>query len=118
MAENAVEVHNFYRTKWGHHDEFLELFKRNHLPILRELVSRGQFLGVKLQVPRLHGDGRADWDVLVTIVFRDWAAVDEHHDAEIAQRLYPDQATFREEERRRFEILDAHWDILLTPVVD
>ena len=28
-------------------------------------------------------------------------------------RLYPDQATFRNEEQRRFEILEAHWDVVL-----
>jgi len=35
---------------------------------------------------------------------------------EIARRLYPDQETFRREEQRRFEILDAHWDAPLTAV--
>ena len=29
------------------------------------------------------------------------------------ERLYPDQATFRAEERRRFELLEAHWDVVL-----
>ena len=29
------------------------------------------------------------------------------------KRLYPDQATFKKEEQRRFEILDAHWDVPL-----
>jgi len=31
----------------------------------------------------------------------------------IVKRLYPDQATFKKEEQRRFEILDAHWDVPL-----
>jgi hypothetical protein len=34
-------------------------------------------------------------------------------DAEVAQKLYPDQAKFRKEEQRRFELLDAHWDVPL-----
>jgi hypothetical protein len=34
----------------------------------------------------------------------------------IAKRLYPDQETFRKEEQRRFEILDAHWDVPLVEV--
>ena len=42
-----------------------------------------------------------------------WPAMEEHSDAEIAARLYPDQATFRREEQRRFELLDAHWDVPL-----
>jgi len=34
---------------------------------------------------------------------------------EIARRLFPDQGTFKREERRRFELVDAHWDV---PVMD
>jgi hypothetical protein len=34
---------------------------------------------------------------------------------EIARRLFPDQETFKREERRRFELVDAHWDV---PVMD
>jgi len=116
MADRPVEVAYFYRTKWGHHDEFLELLTRNHLPVLREQVKRGRMLDVRVQVPRFHGDGRADWDVLVTIVYRDWAAMEEHSDAEISERLFQDQARYREDERRRFSLLDAHWDVPLEAV--
>ena len=34
-------------------------------------------------------------------------------DDEIVKRLYPIQATFQKEEQRRFDILDAHWDVPL-----
>jgi len=68
---------------------------------------------VELSTPRFHGDGRADWDILVSITYRDWAAIQEHSDAEIARRLYPDQDAFRKEEARRFSLLDAHWDVVL-----
>ncbi|MGI8703372.1 MAG: hypothetical protein ACR2JZ_02525 [Candidatus Limnocylindrales bacterium] len=108
-----VTVAYFYKTTWGNHDEFVQLFERNHWPILREQVSSGRLLEVHRYVPRFHGDGRADWDVMVTITFRDWAAMEEHSDAEIAARLFPDQKTYRAEERRRFELLEAHWDVPL-----
>jgi hypothetical protein len=111
----AVEVLYFYRTRWGCHDEFVELFRRNHWPILREQLTAGRFLDVQMWTPRFHGDGRADWDVLVSITYRDWAVVGEHTDAEIARRLYPDQDRFKAEEVRRFELLDAHWDVPLEP---
>ena len=64
-------------------------------------------------MPRFHGDGRADWDVMVTIVYRDWAAMEAHAEAEIAARLFPDQVTYRAEEQRRFELLETHWDVPL-----
>ena len=34
---------------------------------------------------------------------------------ELIAKMYPDQATFRKEERRRFELLVAHWDVPLKP---
>jgi len=110
---DPVEVLYFYRTRWGAHDEFVELFRRNHWPILREQLAAGRFAAVEMWTPRFHGEGRADWDVLVSITYRDWAAIEEHSDADIARRLFPDQDRYREEERRRFELLEAHWDVVL-----
>ena len=105
-----VRVAYFYKTRWGAHAEFVDLFTRNHWPLLREQLAAGRFLDVTLEVPRFHGDGRADWDVLVTITYRDWTAIETHSEAEIAARLFPDQATYRVEEQHRFELLEAHWD--------
>jgi len=113
MVDRPVEVVYFYRSIWGHHDEFLELFTRNHLPVLREQLKSGRLLDVRVRIPRFHGDGRADWDVMVTIVYCDWAALEEHSDTEIKARLFPDQARYGEEERRRFAILEGHWDVPL-----
>jgi hypothetical protein len=108
-----ITILYFYKTRWGAHDEFVRLFERNHLPILEAQVDDGRLLEVRRSVPRFHGDGRADWDVLVTITYRDWAAVESHSEAEIAKRLFPDQDRYRAEEQRRFELLEAHWDVPL-----
>ena len=112
-ADRPVQVAYYYRIRWGHHAEFVELFERNHWPILREGVASGRLLDVRLFTPRFHGDGRADWNVMVTITYRDWPAVEEHADDAIAERLYPDQVLFTAEEQRRFELLEAHWDVPL-----
>jgi hypothetical protein len=77
MSE-SVQVLYFYRTKWGAHDEFVALFRKNHWPILREDLANGRFVDVRMATPRFHGDGRADWDVLVSITYRDWAAMEAH----------------------------------------
>jgi hypothetical protein len=53
---------------------------------------------------------------VVTITYRDWAAVEAHSEADIAARLFPDQDRYRAEERRRFELLEAHWDVPLEEV--
>jgi hypothetical protein len=107
----------FYRVKWGYQDEFVSLFRKNHYPVLREQMKTGRITGVRTFVPSYHGDGRADWTFAVAITFRDAAAmVAPSNEAEIVKKLYPDQATFQKEERRRFEILDAHWDVPLNEV--
>ena len=104
----------FYRVKWGHQDEFVDLFRKNHYPVLKEEMKSGRITGVRTFVPTYHGDGRADWTFAVAITFRDAAAmVGPSGEEEIVRKLYPDQATFQKEEQRRFEILDAHWDVPL-----
>ena len=103
-----------YKVKWGHQDEFVELFAKNHLPVLNAQKEAGRMTAVRTFVPTYHGDGRADWTFAVAITFRDSAAMSGPSGEEaIVKRLYPDQATFKKEEQRRFEILDAHWDVPL-----
>ena len=104
----------FYRVKWGFQDEFVALFAKNHLPVLREEMKTGRLVDVRTYVPTYHGDGRADWTFAVAIVYKDTAAMTgPSGEEEIQKRLYPDQAAFKREEQRRFEILDAHWDVPL-----
>jgi len=67
-------------------------------------------------VPLHHGDGRADWTFATELVFKNDAAFMSEAPADIVPRLYPGLATFQAEERRRFEILDAHWDMPLREV--
>jgi hypothetical protein len=99
----------FYRVKWGHQFEFLQLFQKNHYPLLKAQLDAGRFTSVKTYVPRYHGDGRADWTFAVELVeaANPPAGPSEQ---ELIKKLYPDEATYRKEEARRFELLEAHWD--------
>jgi hypothetical protein len=82
--------------------------------VLKAQKETGRITAVRTLVPTYHGDGRADWTFAVAITYRDTAAMTGPSGEEaIVKRLYPDQATFRKEEQRRFEILDAHWDVPL-----
>src|SRR3990170_450478 len=103
----------FYRVKWGFQEEFVDLFRKNHYPILKEEVKTGRMTAVKTFVPTYHGDGRADWTFAVAITYRDAAAMMGGGDESLVSKMYPDQAKFQKEEQRRFEILDAHWDVPL-----
>jgi hypothetical protein len=116
QSASALErtVWYFYKVKWGYQQEFVDLFTKNHLPVLNAQKESGRMTNVRTFVPTYHGDGRADWTFAVAITFRDTAAMNgpSGEDA-IVKRLYPDQATFKKEEQRRFEIVEAHWDVPL-----
>jgi hypothetical protein len=114
--QNATETTTwyFYKVKWGYQDEFLDLFQRNHYPVLKALKDAGQYSAIRTYIPRYHGDGRADWTFAVELVRREVAGVPTEE--EVVRKLYPDQTKFRKEEARRFEILEAHWDVPLNPV--
>ena len=104
----------FYRVKWGYQDEFVDLFQKNHYPVLKDQMKSGRITAVRTYVPTYHGDGRSDWTFAVAITYKDTAAMTgPSGEDEVVRRLYKDLATFRKEEQRRFEILDAHWDVPL-----
>jgi len=102
----------FYTVKWGLQDEFVDLFQRNHYPILKAKEQAGRFSSVRVYVPEFHGDGRADWTFAVELVVPP-NPPSTPTDEEIIAKLYPDRAKFAREEQRRFEILTAHWDVPL-----
>jgi hypothetical protein len=115
-ASAEKTVWYFYTVKWGKQDEFLDLFQKNHYPVLKaQLGSR--LTAVKTYVPSYHGDGRADWTFAVSITFKDVATqTGPSPEQEIVKKLFKDQSAFRSEERTRFELLEAHWDVPLNEV--
>ncbi|HEX8992640.1 MAG TPA: hypothetical protein VF784_13260 [Anaerolineales bacterium] len=111
-AEQPFVVEYYYTTKWGHAEEFITLFRKNHLPLLKKEIELGRLRSVSITVPRYHTTEEGRWDYRVTIVFPSAAvAADNFDEAALAQQLFPDQETFKREEQRRFEILEAHWDL-------
>lgn len=105
----------FYTVKWGYQDEFLDLFQRNHYPLLKARERAGQFRSVRTFVPEFHGDGRADWTFAVELVVPPNAPATPTAE-ELIAKLYPDRARFNREEQRRFELLVAHWDVPLNRI--
>jgi len=88
MQNQPYTVEYYYKAKWGYADEFLQLFKRNHYPVLKKEIEMGRLLKVWVDQPRYHTTEPA-----------------------LQKQLYPDQDTFKKEEQRRFEILLSHWDL-------
>jgi hypothetical protein len=109
-------VEYYYNVKWGHAEEFITLFRKNHYPLLKKQVEMGRLLKVTAVTPRYHTTEDGRWDYRVTIVFKNASAANEDFDEKsLIKQLYPDQQAYQREEQRRFEILDAHWDL---PVKD
>lgn len=116
-TDRPYVVAYYYKVKWGYLDEFLRLFKKNHWPILKAEQEQGKILRVEAYTPTFHGEGRADWHFMTVIVYKNWnAVIDQTGRDALIRRLYPDQQKFQAEEQRRFELLEAHWDVPLTGV--
>jgi hypothetical protein len=106
-------VEYYYKVQWGHQEEFLQLFLKNHYPVLEKIRGTGRILALKIETPAYHTTEDGRWDYRVTIRYKDsTVATTANPDEEAFKKeLWPDQATFAQEEQRRFEILLAHWDL-------
>lgn len=105
-------VEDYYRVKWGSAEEFISLWKANHLPLLKKAQEKGDVISITAASPRLHSGEDTRWDFRVTVVFRTAAlAFDENLTAPYVKDLYPDQDAFHKAEKHRFELLLAHWDV-------
>ena len=115
--EQPFVVEYYYKAKWGHADEFLTLFKKNHYPVLKKEMELGRMLKVTMTTPRYHATEDGRWDFRVTIVFKNAAIANDNFDsAALIKQLYPDQETYKKEEQRRFEILESHSDVPIKDV--
>ncbi len=112
-ADEPYTMEYYYKVKWGHQQEFLELFLKNHYPLLLKSVASGRMLSVKIETPSNHMTEDARWDYRVTIRFKNstLATTANPNEEREINELWPDQETYKREEQRRFEILLAHWDL-------
>src|ERR1017187_4590534 len=117
-ADQPYTVEYYYKVQWGHQQEFLELFLKNHYPLLKEIVATGRMLSVKIESPAYHTTEDGRWDYRVTIRFKNSTVATTANPDEDAliKKLWPDHATYKREEQRRFEILLAHWDLPVTEI--
>jgi len=111
-------VEYYYKLPWGRQQEFLQLFLKNHYPLLEKIRGTGRILSLKMETPAYHTTEDGRWDYRVTIRYKDStvATTANPDEARFKKELWPDQATFAKEEQRRFEILLAHWDLPVTDI--
>jgi hypothetical protein len=117
-ADRPYAVEYYYKVQWGRQQEFLQLFLKNHYPLLRKQVDSGRILSVKIETPANHMTEDARWDYRVTITFKNStvATTANPDEANLIKQLWPNQPTYQREEQRRFEILMAHWDLPVTDI--
>jgi len=53
-ANAPYTMEYYYKTQWGHQQEFLQLFLKNHYPLLKKQVDTGRILSVKIETPANH----------------------------------------------------------------
>ena len=116
-ADQPYTMEYYYKVQWGHQQEFLRLFLKNHYPLLQKIKSTGRILALKIETPANHMTEDARWDYRVTITYKNStvATTDNPDEEKFIHQLCPDQTAYQAEEQRRFEILLAHWDL---PVSD
>ena len=117
-AGQPYTIEYYYKCQWGHQAEFLQLFLKNHYPLLEKIQATGRILSLKIESPAYHTTEDGRWDYRVTIRYKDSTVATTANPDEEAfiKELWPDQETYRKEEQRRFEILLGHWDLPVTDI--
>jgi hypothetical protein len=116
-GKNYFTVENYYKVKWGYADEFIDLWKVNHYPLLKKATEKGDIIKVEAEKPRLHSGEDTRWDFKVTIVFKDEkTAFDANLTEPYKIPIYHDLDKLKKDEQHRFELLLAHWDVMIESV--
>src|SRR5690349_7343687 len=117
-ADQPYTMEYYYKVQWGHQQEFLQLFLKNHYPLLKKILESGRMLSVRIETPANHMTEDARWDYRVTIRFKNstLATTANPEEESLIKQLWPDQDTYKREEQKRFEILLAHWDLPVSDV--
>jgi hypothetical protein len=117
-ADQPYTIEYYYKCQWGHQAEFLQLFLKNHYPLLQKIQATGRILSIKIESPAYHTTEDGRWDYRVTIRYKNSTVATTANPEEEAfkKELWPDQATYLKEEQRRFEILSGHWDLPVTDI--
>src|SRR6188474_1080255 len=110
-------IENYYKVKWGFADEFINLWKVNHYPLLKKAVDKGDIISVEAEKPKLHSGEDTRFDFKVTIVFKnEKLAFDPNLTKQYEKQLYPDLEKLKKDEQHRFELLIAHWDVMIEKI--
>ena len=100
-----------YRVRYGSQDEWFQIFRKYQLAILEKQKQLGYVLDYTVWTPGLHTSEDSRWDYRVVIQRASHEAPPGESESEIGRQLFPDQAAFRRDENRRWELTTNHWDL-------
>jgi hypothetical protein len=111
-TKDYFTIESYYKVKWGHAAEFIDLWKKNHYPLLKKALENGDVISITASEPKFHSGEETRWDFRVTVVFKtvNLAFQEDLLDA-YKKQLFPDTEALKKSEQYRFELLLAHWDI-------
>src|ERR1035438_2630997 len=69
-ADQPYTMEYYYKVQWGHQQEFLQLFLKNHYPLLKKEMESGRMISVRIETPANHMTEDARWDYRVTITYK------------------------------------------------
>jgi hypothetical protein len=108
-TEKPYLVEWVYKVKWGHADEFWQIFKKYQIPVLNREKELGYVISYTIYRPGFHTGEDTRWEYRIVIVYRNLAS--SGHGREVTKQLFPDQSTLNREENRRWELTEAHYDL-------
>jgi hypothetical protein len=110
-SEKPYLVEWSYKVKWGHAEEFWQLFKKYQIATLNREKELGYVLSYAVYRPGFHTGEDTRWEYRIVVTYKNQAS--SGHGSEVERELFPDQATMKREENRRWELVEAHYDLPL-----
>ena len=117
-ADESFTIENYYKVKWGYADEFIQLWKTNHYPLLKKAIEKGDMISVTAEKPKLHSGEDTRWDFKVILVFKNAKlAFDPDLTTPYKKQIYPNLEKLARDEQHRFELLISHWDVMIERIL-
>ena len=108
-TEKPYLVEWVYKVKWGHADEFWQLFKKYQIATLNREKELGYVTSYTVYRPGLHTGEDTRWEFRIVITYKNISS--SGHGNEVEKQLFPDQAEMKRGENRRWELTEAHYDL-------
>lgn len=87
-----------YKVKWGHQEEFFDIFKKTQVPVLDEEKQLGYVVDYTIYSGTSHRTGEdVRYDYRVVIAYKNEAS--SKHGSEVEKQVFPDQAAFKREDQ-------------------